>query len=120
MNNMPENNSDDAWESRELGATESFVRKVSTKVEKSLDDKLNLQIISIRLQKSLIDDLKELAGENGLGYQPYIRQILTQHVREEKPVKHTVKSTRSRKPHDTRIKRKAAHRTQADMSSQRE
>lgn len=45
---------------------------------------MDLQIISIRLQKSLIDDLKDLAGEDGLGYQPYIRQLLTHHVRNEK------------------------------------
>ena len=84
MNNTPKIYSDEAWDNRELGATESFVRKASPEHEKSLDDKLNLQIISIRLQKSLIEDLKDLAGDDGLGYQPYIRQILTQHVRNEK------------------------------------
>jgi len=84
MNNTPEITSDEAWDNRELGATESFVRKASPEHEKSLDDKLDLQIISIRLQKSLIEDLKDLAGEDGLGYQPYIRQILTHHVRNEK------------------------------------
>ncbi|KTD53949.1 hypothetical protein [Legionella quateirensis] len=45
---------------------------------------MDLQIVSIRLQKSLIDDLKDLAGEDGLGYRPYIRQLLTHHVRNEK------------------------------------
>lgn len=84
MNNTPKITSDEAWDNRELGATESFVRKASPEHEKSLDDKLDLQIISIRLQKSLIEDLKDLAGEDGLGYQPYIRQILTHHVRNEK------------------------------------
>jgi len=84
MNDMPKVHSEDVWESRELGATESFVRKASAEHEKSLDEKLDLQIISIRLQKSLIDDLKDLAGEDGLGYQPYIRQVLTHHVRNEK------------------------------------
>ena len=84
MNNTPKITSDEAWDNRELGATESFVRKASSEHEKSLDDKLDLQIISIRLQKSLIEDLKDLAGDDGLGYQPYIRQILTHHVRNEK------------------------------------
>ena len=84
MNNTPKITSDEAWDNRELGATESFVRRASPEHEKSLDDKLDLQIISIRLQKSLIEDLKDLAGEDGLGYQPYIRQILTHHVRNEK------------------------------------
>jgi len=76
--------SEEAWENRELGATEAFVRKVSPEREKALEEKVGLQIISIRLQKSLIDDLKALAREDGLGYQPYIRQLLTQHVRGEK------------------------------------
>ena len=84
MNDMPKVTSEDAWENRELGATESFVRKASPEHEKSLDEKLNLQIISIRLQKGLIDELKDLSEENGLGYQPYIRQVLTHHVRNEK------------------------------------
>jgi len=85
MNDTPKIHSDseDTWDNRELGATESFVRKASTDHEKSLDDKLNLQVISIRLQKDLIDELKDLAGEDGLGYQPYIRQVLTHHVRNE-------------------------------------
>ena len=84
MNNTPKETSDEAWDNRELGATESFVRRASPEHEKSLDDRLELQIISIRLQKSLIEDLKDLAGEDGLGYQPYMRQVLTHHVRNEK------------------------------------
>lgn len=84
MTKMHKKHHDDAWENRELGSTETFVRKVSQEEEKLLDEKLGLQIISIRLQKSLINDLKDLAGEDGLGYQPYIRQILTQYVRNEK------------------------------------
>lgn len=84
MNDTPKTHNEDTWDNRELGASESFVRKVSAAQEQSLDDKMGLQIISIRLQKSLIDDLKDLAGEDGLGYQPYIRQLLTQHVRNEK------------------------------------
>lgn len=84
MSNTPKKHSATSWETRELGATEAFVRKVSAKREKAVDDALELQSISIRLQKSLIDDLKELSGENGLGYQPYIRQLLMQHVRNEK------------------------------------
>lgn len=64
--------SEEIWEDRELGATEKHVRKVSLEREQAFDEKTGLQIISIRLQRSLIDDLKELAGEDGLGYQPYI------------------------------------------------
>lgn len=84
MSNMHKKHSEEAWENRELGATEEYVRKASPEREKALDEKLELQIISIRLQKGLIDDLKDLAGEDGLGYQPYVRRVLTQHVRSEK------------------------------------
>lgn len=84
MTDTPKTHPEDPWENRELGATESFSRKASAKHEKSLDDKMDLQIVSIRLQKSLIEELKDLAGEEGLGYQPYVRQLLTNHVRNEK------------------------------------
>ncbi len=84
MKNMPKSHSADAFDKRKLGASEEFVRKASRKREKALDENLGLQTISIRLQKSLIDNLKELASEDGIGYQPYIRQILMRHVRHEK------------------------------------
>lgn len=84
MKNSHKKHSEEAWENRELGATESFVRKASPEREKALDEKSSLQIISIRLQRALIDDLKDLAGEDGLGYQPYIRRVLTHHARIEK------------------------------------
>ncbi|EKD54770.1 MAG: hypothetical protein ACD_60C00045G0009 [uncultured bacterium] len=84
MRDTHKKHSEEAWENHELGSTEGFVRKVSSEREKALDKKLELQIISIRLQKSLIEDLKDLAGEDGLGYQPYIRQVLRQYVRNEK------------------------------------
>src|SRR5579883_492423 len=90
MKNTRKKFTESQWENRTLGATEKFARKASKKHEEKLDDKLGLQSISIRLQKNLIDDLKEIAKEDGLGYQPYIRQILTQHVRNEikRPNKH--------------------------------
>lgn len=81
MKNTHKISAENAWESGELGATASFVHKVASENEKMVDEKLDLQVISIRLQKMLIDELKELSIEDGLGYQPYIRQVLTQHVR---------------------------------------
>lgn len=84
MKNTRKKHSKDAWNSHELGTSEAFVRKVSSRREKALDKNLGLQIISIRLQKDLINHLKNLADKDGLGYQPYIRQVLTQHVRNEK------------------------------------
>ena len=84
MKNMRNNECDDTWDNRELGAEEKFVRRASSTREKALDENLGLQTISIRLQKNLIENLKELADEDGIGYQPYVRQLLMRHVRSEK------------------------------------
>jgi len=63
-----------------IGTDEQFVTAVPIAQEKSVDDALGLQPISIRLQKDLLDNLKALALLNGLGYQPLIRQVLTRWV----------------------------------------
>lgn len=95
MKNTPKK-SDEAWDNRELGASEEHVRKASSDREKALDQRLGLQTISIRLQKSLIDDLKSLAEEDGIGYQPFVRQILMRHVRH---VQHERRTKMKREKH---------------------
>ncbi len=72
--------SEAAWDNRTLGASEKYVRKASSARESALNERLGLQAISIRLQKRLIDQLKQLAEEDGIGYQPYVRQVLMRHV----------------------------------------
>lgn len=66
---------DEAWDSRQLGADEAFAA-VAEMDESALDEALELQAISIRLHKSLIEDFKLIAGMNGLGYQTLMRQVL--------------------------------------------
>lgn len=66
----------EAWESGQLGADEAHVQ-LAPDQEKEIDAALELHPISIRLQKSLLENLKALAQLNGIGYQPLIRQILT-------------------------------------------
>ncbi|WP_380179352.1 hypothetical protein [Kalamiella sp. sgz302252] len=85
--NKPDNQSpvispsDEAWESGELGRSEAHVRVSALSHHPDFDVQINeapeLQPISIRLNKSLIEDLKMIAELSGLGYQPLIRQILT-------------------------------------------
>lgn len=70
------------WETKKLGADPKYARRVSAEEDKALDDSLGLQAISIRLQKDLLEQLKNLAKTEGLGYQPFIRQILTRYARE--------------------------------------
>ena len=74
----------EAWESRSLGAEEAYVTLAPSIDSNLIDESLGLQMISIRLQKSLIDDLKNIAELNGIGYQPLVRQILNRFVTSEK------------------------------------
>ena len=43
-----------------------------------------MQMISVRLQKSLIEDLKYIAKLNEVGYQPLIRDVLCRFAKNEK------------------------------------
>lgn len=84
MKNIRKKHTEEAWENGELGTSESHVRKVSKEREMAIDETLGLQMISLRLQKNLIEELKKLAHVAGIGYQPYIRQLLTHHVHGKK------------------------------------
>jgi predicted DNA binding CopG/RHH family protein len=81
MKNMRDRNLDSRWDKKELGASEEHVKKVDHDENVKVDTSLGLQTISIRLPKKLIDELKRLARDDGIGYQPYVRQLLMQHVR---------------------------------------
>ena len=70
---------DDPWEDRSVGAEEQFV-EVAPDITAEVDAALDLHPISIRLQRSLVENLKALAHLHGLGYQPLIRQVLTRWV----------------------------------------
>jgi predicted DNA binding CopG/RHH family protein len=79
-------NAADDWEegsAKGLGQDERFVKRAEQAHEASLDHQLELQMISIRLQKSLIQDLKLISEANGIGYQPLIRDVLSRFARNE-------------------------------------
>lgn len=67
---------EEAWLSGALGNEEEFVAVAPDNVESTINDHLDLQPISIRLEKSLIEDFKLIASMNGMGYQPLMRQTL--------------------------------------------
>jgi predicted DNA binding CopG/RHH family protein len=73
----------EAWESGELGRDEEYV-EVSDLSDEMLDEALSLKLISIRMPNSLIDDLKDIAKINGIGYQPLMKKILSRFVEAEK------------------------------------
>lgn len=76
--------SDDAWEKGQLGRSEEHARPSTSETSRAIDATLGLQLISMRLQKSLIEDLKAIASLNGIGYQPLMRQVLKRYVDGEK------------------------------------
>lgn len=73
----------EAWEEGKLGKDKKFAEKADVALEQSLDDAIGMQMISIRLQRKLIESLKIVAKHHGIGYQPLIRQLLTRFVMAE-------------------------------------
>jgi hypothetical protein len=77
----PEMADEAQWDSRELGADEKYVRATADQTEASrLNESLGLRPVTMRLQKTLVEELERLAKTKGLKYQTYIRMILTNHV----------------------------------------
>jgi predicted DNA binding CopG/RHH family protein len=68
------------WESGKLGRNAEHAIEASLEEELALDDALELKLISIRLQKSLIKKLKLIANYRGIGYQPLVRDVLSRFV----------------------------------------
>ena len=64
-----------------------------------------MHLLSFRIQKSLITKLKNIAKEEGIGYQPLMRQVLTRYVREHE-AKNTVKEKGKSSPKSLEIKRR--------------
>lgn len=84
MKKKPEdykNHLEEDSEDKKYRASAKYAELASWEEDKALDDDLGLEPISIRLQKTLVAKLKIMAKEEGLGYQPYIRQILTKHAK---------------------------------------
>lgn len=63
------------WESGKRGA-----QSAAATDESALDEAMELQMISIRLPQSVVENLKALAKKEGIGYQPYTRQVLIHHT----------------------------------------
>jgi len=80
--------SDEAWENGDLGNTEVNAIPLSDAKQREMDlaieDSLGLCPISIRLERSLIEDFKNIATINKLGYQTLMRQALKRFAEYEK------------------------------------
>ena len=76
---------EEAWEERALGADEKFVEVVDQAEEELINEAAGTQLISIRMSKCMVDDLKMIASLNGnIRYQTLMKQILQRFVDSEK------------------------------------
>lgn len=66
----------EAWESGALGEDEKHAHVADQATTNQIDEALGLQMISIRLDKTLIDSFKLLGQFHGVGYQPLMRDAL--------------------------------------------
>ena len=73
---------EELWENGGLGQSEDHA-VVAQGSKQEVDDALGMQLISIRLQKQLVNDLKKIAEVHGVGYQPMIRDLLNRFARSE-------------------------------------
>ena len=73
----------DLWETRQRGNDLAHAKRADKSEEVELDKALDLQMISIRLPKKLIEQLKLIASVNGIGYQPLIRDVVSRFARSE-------------------------------------
>ncbi len=73
----------EAWELRELGADAPHAKPVSADFAQKIDESLGLQMISIRLDKGLIDSFKAIGAFHGIGYQPLMRDALKRFAEHE-------------------------------------
>ena len=73
------------WDNRELGASEEHAEADNPSLAAEFDDMMELQAISIRLQKSLLNNLKTIAAHHQIGYQPMVmvRDLLTRFAEAE-------------------------------------
>lgn len=83
MNNpIQEQSSLKPWESFDADLEANTVSATQEQND-AINDALELQMISIRLQKSLLTNLKLIASHHGIGYQPLIRDLLNRFVKSE-------------------------------------
>jgi len=64
------------WENGVLGLDEEHARRVNEEETAAIEKAAGLQLISIRLERDLIAQLKAIARYHGIGYQPMVRDLL--------------------------------------------
>ena len=76
--------SDEAWDDETLGADPDYMKVADEATKARLDEMAGTQLISIRMQKSMVDAFKVIATANkGIGYQTLMKQILQRFIETE-------------------------------------
>lgn len=87
----------DAWENGELGKSREHAKLVDAKTRQAIEETLAMQMISIRLPKSVIEDFKAIASLEGIGYQPLMREALVRFANSEsRRIMHEVSESQKR------------------------
>lgn len=76
MTKAKKQGSAEAWETGVLGENADSAKVASAQTTQAINDALGMQMISIRLPKSVIEDFKVIAQIEGIGYQPLMRTAL--------------------------------------------
>lgn len=76
MNTKKIPGTEEAWDSGQLGEDVKYAKAVDSSLTCQIDESLELQMISIRLDKGLIESFKMLGAFHGIGYQPLMRDAL--------------------------------------------
>lgn len=72
---------DEAWEDETLGGDPDSMKVADDTIESAVDDAAGVQVISIRMQKSMVEAFKAIAAANkGIGYQTLMKQILQRFI----------------------------------------
>lgn len=88
----------DLWESDKLGSSKETARKSAFSAS-DLQKSIQLQAISLRMQKGVLEDLKYIAKHHGIGYQPLMKQILKRFVDSE--MKHLLREEEKFRENET-------------------
>lgn len=101
----------------DVGEDDANVAALSLEEGDRIRDSLDLQMISIRLQRTLIKDLKFIATAHGIGYQPLIRDILSRFVVHEKKL--IISEALARKEQDLQLERQKAEELELKLKKQK-
>lgn len=66
----------DAWDNGDLGRSMDHAVRAPAHYAQQIDEAMGMQMISIRLQKELVEEFKLIAGFHKVGYQPLMRDAL--------------------------------------------